>query len=175
MKPSKCVPQPVLVVGAKNSGKTTYLEAIIERGRARDLRIGGIVSKGQWRHRKKHEYIIRDIAADERRTLGSLYEPTSPSVKVGAYYLLCSTLEWTNKILVKSIDCDVILLDEFGPLEMYGKGNYPALLYLLEHYTGYLFISVRPELADHLKELIRTGIFRKYNGSLISKFSGSTH
>ncbi len=175
MKSSQCVVRPVLVVGSKNSGKTAYLDAIIGRGRARDLRIGGIVSCGQWKHRKKHEYIIRDLATGEQRTLASLNKPSSPSVNVGEYYLLCSTLRWTNEIFVKSIDCDVIVLDEFGPLEMRGEGNYPALLYLLEHYTGYLFISVRPELADHLKELILTRIARKYNGSLLSQISGSTY
>ncbi|HKJ67331.1 MAG TPA: nucleoside-triphosphatase [bacterium] len=175
MKPSKCAPQTVLVVGPKNSGKTTYLETIIDRGRARDLRIGGIVSRGQWRYQKKQEYIIQDIITGARRTLASLHEPASPSVKVGAYYLLCSTLEWTIDILVKSIDCEVILLDEFGPLELHGRGYYPALMYLLEHYTGYLFVSVRPEVADHLKKLILTGMAPTHNGSVVSKISGSIH
>ncbi|HPI72572.1 MAG TPA: nucleoside-triphosphatase [bacterium] len=174
-------PSIALAVGRPNSGKTTWLAAIVQRARSRGLKIDGLLSHGLWVNGIKATYELEAVATGERRplarmnepatgdssldekninpTAGSLFAASAPDGKgsmitCGRFQFSRFAFDWGNKILRSS--SGIIVIDEFGPLEASGNGLWPGIDYLLRHHTGPLLIAVRPSLQADLLQRIRT-------------------
>ncbi len=154
MNPAARKLQIVLVCGAKNAGKTQYLKEIHNRARKRGLKVGGFLSLAQTENGLKTHYFVHLLHMGEQRLLAR-YSAKPSHLKIGRYVFEPRTFEWAEHIVKQQLGLPVLILDEFGPLEMEGKGWYALLLFLLRHYKGLLFISVRPTLLRPLLELIR--------------------
>ncbi len=147
--------QVFLVVGSKDAGKTAYLLQLSRRARESGLQVGGILSLARLRRGKKDRYFLYDLRTGRQRLLAwRNFDPDSP-VRIGSYAFDPTALNLGKQILRNCLDCDVILLDEYGPLEHRGGGFRSALEFLLDHFSGFLGISVRPALLNPLKELLR--------------------
>ncbi len=170
-----------LAVGRPNSGKTTWLAAIVQRARSRGIKTGGLLSHGLWVNGAKSEYELEAVDTGERRSLACLYEavpgnsssenksinPTARPIPVvnaldgkeltitcGRFQFSRAAFDWGNKILRDS--SGMVVIDEFGPLEANGGGLWPGIDYLLRHHAGPLLIAVRPALQADLLQRIRT-------------------
>jgi len=141
----------VLVVGSKSSGKTAYLRLVIRRARQHGLKVGGILSPGELQGGTKQEYFVEDVRTGQKTRLAWLSNEESSPIQVGSYSFNPRAFEMANRILRESQDADVVVLDEYGPLEKSGGGFRPALEYLLQNYSGILFIALRPSLLHHIK------------------------
>lgn len=155
MKTKSSPTKIVLVVGGKNSGKTAYLRRVVQRARQHGLNTGGILSPGKCEKGTKSEYFIEDIRTGRQFRLAWLSERESSPIRVGSYAFSPRAFEVANRILRESRNADVVVLDEYGPLEKNGGGFRPALEYLLQNYSGILFIALRPSLLHHLQSELR--------------------
>ena len=75
-------------------------------------------------------------------------------LKAGHFCFNPEVFTWANAGLESSLDANLIIIDEYGPLERDGKGFYPAIVCLKKRFNGMLLISVRPGLVDDLWERI---------------------
>jgi nucleoside-triphosphatase THEP1 len=137
---------PVVVVGSKNSGKTAFLEVLVRNARKRGLRVAGFLSQGQWREGEKPDYFLVDLDRAHNYLLASETPHPSRPFFYGRYYFNPEIFEVGNRILKESSSADMLVLDEFGPLERTGKGFRSGFNYTLRHFQGILVLAVRPSL-----------------------------
>ncbi len=174
-------PGIALAVGRSNSGKTTWLAAIVQRARSRGIKIDGLLSHGLWVNGAKAIYELEAVATGERRPLACMNEagmggPSSDeksispparsiiavyppggketTITCGRFLFSRTALDWGNMILRGS--SGIVVIDEFGPLEARGGGLWPGIDYLLRHHAEPLLIAVRPALQADLMQRIRT-------------------
>jgi nucleoside-triphosphatase THEP1 len=137
---------PVVVVGSKNSGKTAFLEMLVRKARNRGLHVAGFLSRGQWREGEKPHYFLLDLNSDNNYLLASETPHPSRPFFYGRYYFNPEIFEIGNRILKESTSADMLVLDEFGPLERTGKGFSSGFNHALRHFKGILVLAVRPSL-----------------------------
>jgi len=147
-------PQLVLVAGTKDSGKTTYLDQCCKMMRGKGNTVGGLLSLASWQNGQKYFYEIQNIDNGQKRILASQEPCTSFSLQYGPYFFDPISFNWGNEILCSSIDKDVIIFDEFGPIESKGGGFFPAFEFLVKRFTGIFYVSVRTSLIIKVKELV---------------------
>lgn len=145
----------VLVVGDKNSGKTTYLKDIINRCKEKGYQVGGLLGPGTIKNGTKYSYHLMDVQSGKRRLFASKEKEMNNSFVYGSYHFSRSTITWGNKILRESRMKDIIFFDEYGPLEGLGLGFQDELDWLLKNIRGILFISVRPSLKENVLNRIK--------------------
>jgi nucleoside-triphosphatase THEP1 len=147
--------RPVLVVGGRHAGKTSYARLLVGGARAAGARVAGFYSQATWWSGVKARFHLHDLADPSRRLLlGSIAEEPGLDLRVGSYHLSSATFAEANRRLEEALHADLICLDEIGPLELRGGGFAPGLRMLAERYTGILVVTVRPRLAERVQALL---------------------
>lgn len=109
-------PQPLvfLVTGPRGIGKTTLCLRTVARAREAGLSCAGLLTlqeeNGRW-------------VVDVRTGLSRPLTTTDPAgVRVGRFLFDPAALDWGSEILAHSTPCDLLVVDELGPLELRGEG-----------------------------------------------------
>ena len=135
----------VLITGPRGVGKTTLcLRAVILAKEARHS-CAGLLTLREDDDRR----ILVDVRTGDRRSL-TASGPTG--VPVGRYLFDPDALAWGAEILARSIPCDLLVLDELGPLEMAGGGWAVGMDVLREGRFLLALVVVRPELVAEVLE-----------------------
>ncbi|MEM2518262.1 MAG: NTPase [Candidatus Bathyarchaeia archaeon] len=145
----------LLITGSPGVGKTTLLLKVVETLRARGYSVGGMVSREVRPCGTRVGFEILDLADNNRRGwLAHVQQKIGP--QVGKYRV---NLEDLNGVGVEAIlravrECDVIAIDEIGPMELFSENFRQAVAKALE--SGKLVIAVvhwkaRDKLIDDTK------------------------
>ena len=145
----------VLVVGSKNSGKTSYLKNIVSRARFKEYQTGGLLCQGYLQNGIKQEYSLLDISSESLKPFAAKKKMSNNSFEYGAYHFNRETISWGNQVLRTCRQKEIIIFDEYGPLEELGLGFEEELDWLIKNFEGILFISVRPSLKDNIQNRIK--------------------
>ena len=146
----------VMVVGSKNSGKTTFLEYLLNRARSMNLSIGGFLSRGSIVNHQKRDYFLEDLTSGEQHLLASTTPHPSRKIQYGSYYFDPVVFKLGQQLLLRKIDSDLLVMDEFGPLELRGEGFREAFNLILKDYHGIFLVAVRPSLQSDMKNIIQS-------------------
>jgi nucleoside-triphosphatase THEP1 len=146
----------VLVVGSKNSGKTTYLKNMVTRARFKEFQTGGILCLGHLKDGTKYSYSLMDIESENFQPFASKKKVSNNSFVYGSYHFSRAAISWGNEILRTSREKDIIIFDEYGPLEELSLGFEEELDWLIKNFKGILVISVRPTLKRNLQNRIKS-------------------
>jgi nucleoside-triphosphatase THEP1 len=163
MRNSGC--QPVLVVGSKNSGKTTYMQYLTDRAIKSGLTVGGFLCVAEDSSSRKEKYSLLDTRTGQKKIFATKKFSTDMTIQYGKYYFHPEAIQFGHNIIQSSLDRDIIMLDEYGPLEKQGKGFRQSLEYLLEKYNHLIVIAVRPILLPHLLNLLKISLAKKKHRS----------
>ena len=111
----------LLLTGSPGVGKTTLLLKIMDILRAKGYRIGGMVSREVRSSGTRIGFEILDLASGKLGWLAHINQKTGP--QVGKYRV---NLEDLDKIGVEAVlkavrECDVIAIDEIGPMELFSE------------------------------------------------------
>ncbi|MBX5320434.1 MAG: NTPase [Candidatus Bathyarchaeota archaeon] len=144
----------LLLTGSPGVGKTTLLLKIVDILRTKGYRIGGMVSREVRSGGTRIGFEILDLASGKRGWLAHINQKTGP--QVGKYRV---NLEDLDKIGVEAVlkavrECDVIAIDEIGPMELFSEKFKRAVREALE--SGKLLVGVvhwkaRDKLVDTVK------------------------
>lgn len=148
----------ILISGPIDSGKTTYLHRLIAHYEREGASIGGITAEARYAGGRKCGYDIRDIASGQQTALvrsstGSAYPGGEAVQRVGRFVVLNLGLEFSKDALEAGLGCEVLCLDEIGPLEMRGGGHMPVLERILGRYRGVLILVARESVAEELADM----------------------
>ncbi len=151
-----------LVSGPSGSGKTTYCADAARRARSSGLAVGGILSVSDPAEGERQRIVAVDLRTNTRRTLaviegchaesqGHATQPEGPTS--GRWRFDQCTIEWACEVLQTATPCDLLVVDEIGPLELrHGKGIAIALDVLDSGEFDEALVTVRPSALAILRD-----------------------
>lgn len=111
----------VLITGESEAGKTTWCRALIDRALARGLHPCGLTSPAVFDSGNKIAIDLVVIASGERKRLAERRTADQPAVhgkETLNWWFHDPVLAWGNAVLLNLPSTDLLIIDEFGPLEL---------------------------------------------------------
>ena len=153
----------LLVTGSPGVGKTTLLLRVVEALKAKGYSFGGMVSREVRSCGARVGFEILDLADSSRHGwLAHVNQKTGP--QVGRYRV---NLEDLDNVGVEAVlravrECDIVAIDEIGPMELFSEKFRRAVLEAVE--SGKLVIAVvhwkaRDKIIEALKKREDAEIF----------------
>jgi nucleoside-triphosphatase len=115
------VKRVLLITGLPGVGKTTVLTTAIDILRERGFSVGGMLSREARENGVRVGFEIVDLASQKHGWLAHVKQPSGP--RVGKYRVNLQDLEavGTKAITEATEKCDVVAIDEIGPMELFSQ------------------------------------------------------
>lgn len=138
--------QIAILTGVQGTGKTTTCRGLLERGHELGLDVAGIFCPARFDAGEKVGIDLVDARTGELRPLAEIDEAPG-GVRLGPYRFDAGVLAWGAARLAMACPCDILFVDEIGPLEMdRGEGWVNALDVLRTGHYSLAVAVVRPSL-----------------------------
>jgi len=140
----------VLLTGERGTGKTHLCQRVVEEARRRGFSCTGVLSPALFDGQEKVGISLVDVATGEERPLASA-EDASQGLQWGRYGFVPSSLTWGGALLTRATPCQLLVVDELGPLELeLGQGLVKALDVLAQGGFSLALVVVRPALLNEV-------------------------
>ena len=141
----------VIISGEIDSGKTRLCLTASETFEELGWRVCGLASPGVFHEGYKVGIDAQDLQSGERRRLAELQSSdailTGPQTK--RWVFSEGTLAWCNSLFNPLSDCDLLIVDELGPLEFDRSEGLLSALRAIESGRYHLaLVVVRPSLLN---------------------------
>lgn len=143
-----------IVCGRSGSGKTSYCRATIERATRAGHDVAGILGLSDPPDGERMHIIAHDLRTGVGRPLADV-EPAigATSLRSGRWWFNAETIAWANQVLHNACPCDLLVVDEIGPLELRDEeGLCEGLRALDRREYGEAIVTTRPSLLRSLCE-----------------------
>ncbi len=152
----------LLLTGNPGVGKTTVLTKAVDALKEKGICVGGILSREARAGRKRVGFEILDLYSGRRGWLAHVNQNAGP--QVGRYHVNLDDLELIGaKAIADAVEtCDVIAVDEIGPMELFSKKFKEAVRKALEGHKPVLAIvhwKAHDKLINEAKELEDSALF----------------
>lgn len=142
-----------ILTGPVHSGKTTLLQKVTSQLKRQNISVAGFLSLYAEDGEKFIGYDLYDLRK-EIRTPFIRKNGEKHWQRVGPYFFIPESLDLAQDIIRQSTDAEMCAIDEVGPLELEGKGLWPAIKEVLASSNpDYIFIVRETMIADLLKTL----------------------
>ncbi len=142
----------VLWTGKKHSGKTTAAAKLAQAARAEGFAVAGLLAPSTYRNGRLIGYDILEL---RNKTRTSLAQHKTDGNKTERFTFAADGLKLGRSALSPAAtkSADIIIVDEFGPLELRGDGWRRDVDSLLASSNALILLVVRRELVDRVQEL----------------------
>lgn len=142
-------PRLILLTGGRGSSKTRWCLSVREAARHAGLDVAGVISPPVYAHGGKVAIEAMDAATGERRRLAERPPPNGAGTAGLGWRFDAAALAWGDALLLNTPVCDLLFVDELGPLEFRGVGGFLNGFTAIEARRYRLALAVvRPELVD---------------------------
>lgn len=132
----------VVLTGERGSGKSTVCRKMVKLAQEQRYVCGGVITLTQ----PEGERAVLNIRSGDTRQL-TVAPDVSPAVVMGRFRFDPDTLKWGNTALIRSTPCDLLVVDELGPLEIEREAGWQGAISVLRSEEFALaIVVVRPEL-----------------------------
>ena len=151
-----------ILTGPVHSGKTTLLRKLVRELKEQEYRLEGFLSEAVWEKEETVGYDLFDLKTERsipfiRRTGEKEWQ------KIGPYFFIPQALAEAEKIILRSKEADILVVDEVGPLELSGKGFWPSLKKVVYRpLTSFLFV-MRVNIIGGFLEMLGKGEVKIFN------------
>jgi len=152
----------LLLTGSPGIGKTTILLKVIEALKSKGYSVGGMISREVRSGGTRIGFEILDLNSGKSGWLAHINQKIGP--KVGKYRVNMEDLERVGvEAIIKAVrGCDVIAVDEIGPMELFSEKFRNAVKEAVE--SGKLMVGVvhwkaQDKIVDYVKKRQDTEIF----------------
>lgn len=141
-----------LVSGERGLGKTTFCGNVAQEWAAAGRDVAGLLSLAVFAQEIKTGIDVVNLRSGERRRLANLR--TTEAVPAGELSTLRwrfdpEVMAWGNEVLAQTTPCDLLVVDELGPLEFEREQGWLNGLRVLDGGQYQLaLVVIRPELLD---------------------------
>jgi nucleoside-triphosphatase THEP1 len=168
----------LLVVGKPGSGKTSWCREYINRQRKSGSSIGGILSPAIEKQRQRVGSNALNLLTGQEIPFARLsrYSSFKGGEKVGDYTISRDGILFACDAIERAVQnrCDLVVIDEVGPLELHGKGLMPAVELALASAVNVLIV-IRSSLREALQKHFYDYEFTVIADLTKSSSSKSTH
>jgi len=145
-----------LITGWRGSGKTTFCREILETARLSGWDAAGILSPAVIKDGFKDSICAEEIRSGEKRLLAATHRQTKSDLAFGDWYFNEQTLVWGNQVLISSIPCGLLIIDELGPLEFNLSLGWVSALDVIKTAKFRLaLVVIRLELLESAQRIIQ--------------------
>ena len=139
--------QLILISGESGSGKTTWCKEQIAIVQQKGLKVAGVLSPAIFESGEKVGIALINLATGEKRQLAKLRPQLQPEAIIKKWIMDPEVIVWANGCLEKVKTCDLLIIDELGPLEFKTKEGFQKAFSLIEEENYRLAVVViRPAL-----------------------------
>jgi len=139
----------ILLTGQRGSGKTTLCSQAAETARQSNRHAGGVLSPAVFEKGHKTAIDVINLASGRRGKLARLRKSGDEGILTSHWTFDVQTLEWGNASLKEAVPCDLLVMDELGPLELVrGQGLTAGLEAVDSRLFTLALVVIRPELLE---------------------------
>jgi len=132
----------IILTGERDIGKSTVCQKTVDLAQAEGYTCAGIITP----RREGGKRDVVDVRTGDIRPL-TLPQDIERAVVQGRFRFDPETLAWGNRLLGQATPCDLLMIDEIGPLELIrGRGWTNALHVLQGEAFTLALVVVRDEL-----------------------------
>jgi len=140
----------IILTGERGVGKSTVCQRAVALAQSQGLICGGIITV----RRSSDTLDVLDARSGQTRAL-TVAPDVATDLVVGPYRFDPATVAWGNDLLRTAPPCDLLVVDELGPLEFKrGQGWTAAFDVLRGECSALALVVVRPWLVDRAKTLL---------------------
>jgi nucleoside-triphosphatase THEP1 len=137
-----------LLSGERRAGKTTVCLRAVALAQSDGFTCAGLLTV----NRGDDVLDVVDIRSGDARRL-TLGGSAPAAVHQGKFLFDARTLSWANTALLAATPCDLLVIDELGPLEFHKGEGWPAAFEVVRRNDyGLAVVVVRPELLAESQE-----------------------
>jgi len=142
----------ILWTGARHSGKTTSAVELVEKIRNEGFEVCGLLSPCVYFEGEFVGYDVLDLRTNHRAPLARCKTSNSYA---GPFNFITEGLKLGNSALSKEVvePVDLVIVDEFGKLELEGQGWRKSIDSLLSSSDTLILLVVREELIDEVRRI----------------------
>jgi len=143
-----------IITGDRQVGKTFFCQQWISLARAAGWQVAGLLSPPEFSDGLKTAIWAEDLRLGERRLIASIQPASGLDLRLGKWFFSSEILEWGNEVLKHASPCDLLVVDELGPLEFERAQGWQAGLQLVsERKYRHALVVIRPEYLAHAQGL----------------------
>lgn len=138
-----------IITGEREGGKTRFLNELFESFASGGKTVMGFLSLGRINEQGDKDFDVLDLTTQKKLPLASRTSREG-YLRLGRFFFNTHALEFGNEIIDQALNqnCDILIMDEIGPVELSGQAWHSALKKVVANYKGNLIISVRKRLID---------------------------
>ena len=137
----------VILSGDRDSGKTTFCMLVAEAAQKAGWQVGGVVSPALTIEGEKRAIEAVDLRSGERRLLARPRQRWQDGIQTPHWTFDPQQMAWGDQVLAEALPCDLLIVDELGPLEFIREQGWLAGLTALDGGSYRLaLVVIRPEL-----------------------------
>jgi nucleoside-triphosphatase THEP1 len=146
--------KPIIILsGVSGSGKTTLCNHIYKQLMSMEIDVAGVLSLPYFDNGRKTKILVKNLKSGEQEILAGL-DDVFDGPKIGQWNFSCKGLETGLNAMRESSPCDVLIIDEIGPMEILNSKGWHFALELLNSLNyKKAIIPMRPWLLDQFMEL----------------------
>jgi nucleoside-triphosphatase THEP1 len=138
-----------MVTGPRGAGKTTFCRLLAGHACTAGWDVAGLLSPAVIEEGFKTGVLAEDLRTSEQRPLASAAPHPPFDLQLGDWFFDRAALDWGNHVLETCLPCDLLIVDEIGPLELLRGAGWVSALTVLRQLNYRLgLIVVRPELQE---------------------------
>ncbi len=116
----------------------------------------GLLSLAEFKGGTKESIWAQNIRSGKKRLLASARQQTETDLHFGEWYFDRKTFDWGNDVLKSSMPCDLLVVDELGPVEFSLSSGWVGALDVIKSKQYRLaLVVIRPGLLE-----LAEGIFQ---------------
>ena len=136
------------------TGKTNLCLDIYQLAQEARVRVGGVISPAVFEGDKKTAIDVLDLKSGTRKRLAELRTSHQTDLETQRWSFDSEVVDWGNKMLEEAVPCDLLMIDELGPLEFQrGEGWVNGFDVIENGEYSTALIVVRPSLIDEAARL----------------------
>lgn len=144
-------PSIVILTGPRGAGKTAACRRLAALATARGWSVAGVLSPAVFESGHKTGIAMTDLRSGRSHHFASRLQ-RSDTTGLG-YRFEETAISWANDVLSSTPHCDLLVVDELGPLEiLHGRGITTAFDVLRQGQYRLAVVVVRPELVDAFRD-----------------------
>ncbi len=139
----------ILLSGEFENGKTTLCLKLLETAQTSGYSTKGVICPPVYENEIKTGIDVLNVESREQRHLAILRGSAIDGIYTTRWLFDQESIKWGNEILLKAVPCDLLLVDELGPLEFERGEGWQNGLRAVDSRAFHMTVAViRPRLMD---------------------------